>query len=231
MHPTLRGVYSCSQDMIDAGECSELSDPYVNGIASTDFQALASEQADGIAPLRCRFSPLGAMGADIGDLFMDATLNADGNVECNTPPSAIPRDVSVEVSLNGQQYTNSPQMRDGAPLDPIPLPIFLSFAHSSACFVSPLCGSSWFCPNPSGRNRNIQSVAPPDALSLTDLRALPRLPSDRLRVQASSVSGCSSTTTTTLGRPPCWAAPQSVGPRPEAPRCGSSAKTLRTPTP
>ena len=58
LHPTLRGVYSCSQDMIDAGECSELSDPYVNGIASTDFQALASEQADGIAPLRCRFSPL-----------------------------------------------------------------------------------------------------------------------------------------------------------------------------
>ena len=174
LHPTLRGVYSCSQDMIDAGECSELSDPYVNGIASTDFQALASEQADGIAPLRCRFSPLGTMGADIGDLFMDATLNADGNVECNTPPSAIPRDVSVEVSLNGQQYTNSPQMRDGAPLDP--LSIFLSFADNFACFLSPLCGSSWFCPDSSGRNRNIQSVAPRNAprnaLSRTCARCL-----------------------------------------------------------
>ena len=63
--------------------------------------------------LRCRFTPLGESGADIGVLYSNATLDTqdaeDLAAVCPTPPSMVPRDVAVELTLNGQQYTQSPR--------------------------------------------------------------------------------------------------------------------------
>ena len=80
-------------------------------ILSTLYQA--EVQPDGKTSLRCRFSPLGQTGAGAGVLYEDGTRLDNGRVECPVPTSAMPRDVQVELSLNAQQFTVSPQVRDG----------------------------------------------------------------------------------------------------------------------
>jgi hypothetical protein len=70
--------------------------------------------------IKCRFKPLGTVGATIGTIYVNATIdntNAGSlTVRCDAPWSPIPRDVAVEVTLNGQQYSHSPRPNWAGPL-------------------------------------------------------------------------------------------------------------------